>query len=39
MFLFREVCERQARLVAEWLRVGYCQGDMTSEANSALTAV
>lgn len=39
VLLFREVCERQARLVAEWLRVGYCQGDMTSEANSALTAV
>lgn len=39
VLLFREVCERQARLVAEWLRVGYCQGDMTSEGNSALTVV
>ena len=37
--MFKEVCEKQARLVAEWLRVGYCQGDMTSEGNSALTVV
>ena len=33
--MFEEVCERQARLVAEWLRVGYCQGNMNSD-NSAL---
>ena len=24
--MFEEVCERQAHLVAEWLRVGYGQG-------------
>ena len=23
--MFKEVCERQALLMAEWLRVGYCQ--------------
>jgi len=33
--MFEEVCERQAKLVAEWLRVGYCQGNMNSD-NSAL---
>lgn len=38
VLLFREVCERQARLVAEWLRVGYCQGNMNSD-NSALCGV
>ena len=33
--MFAEVCERQARLVAGWLRVGYAQGNMNSD-NSAL---
>lgn len=33
--MFSEVCERQARLAAEWLRVGYCQGNLNSD-NSAL---
>ena len=23
--MFKEACERQALLMAEWLRVGYCQ--------------
>ena len=32
--MFDEVCERQGRLIAEWLRVGYCQGNMNSD-NSA----
>ena len=36
--MFKEVCEKQARLVAEWLRVGYCQGNMNSD-NSALCGV
>lgn len=33
--MFDEVCERQAALMAEWIRVGYCQGNMNSD-NSAL---
>ena len=36
--LFDEVCTRQAALVAEWQRVGYCQGNMNSD-NSALGGV
>ena len=36
--MFAEVCERQATLVAEWLRVGYCQGNMNSD-NAALGGV
>lgn len=36
--MFKEVCERQALLMAEWLRVGYCQGNMNSD-NSALGGV
>lgn len=23
--MFDEICKRQARLMSEWLRVGYCQ--------------
>ncbi len=33
--MFSEICERQARLMADWLRVGYAQGNMNSD-NSAL---
>ena len=33
--MFDEICERHAHLVAEWLRVGYCQGNMNSD-NSAI---
>lgn len=29
--MFEEVCERHAILVSEWLRVGYCQGNMNSD--------
>jgi uncharacterized protein YdiU (UPF0061 family) len=36
--MFDEVCARQAALVAEWQRVGYCQGNMNSD-NSALGGV
>ena len=36
--MFDEVCSRQAALVAEWQRVGYCQGNMNSD-NSALGGV
>jgi len=36
--MFREVCARQATLVAHWMRVGYCQGNMNSD-NSALCGV
>jgi uncharacterized protein YdiU (UPF0061 family) len=36
--MFAEVCERHAVLVAEWLRVGYCQGNMNSD-NSALGGI
>merc|ERR1740133_626515 len=36
--MFKEACERQALLMAEWLRVGYCQGNMNSD-NSALGGV
>ena len=36
--MYAEICERQATLVAEWLRVGYCQGNMNSD-NSALGGV
>ena len=36
--MFDEICGRQALLVAEWLRVGYCQGNMNSD-NSALGGV
>jgi len=32
--MFAEVCDLQATLVSEWLRVGYCQGNMNSD-NSA----
>ena len=35
---FDAVCQRHARLVAEWMRVGYCQGNMNSD-NSALGGV
>ena len=33
-----EIAERQAALVAEWLRVGYCQGNMNSD-NSLLSGL
>ena len=33
--MFDEICERHAHLIAEWLRVGYCQGNMNSD-NSAI---
>ena len=36
--MFDEVAARQASLVAEWLRVGYCQGNLNSD-NSALGGV
>ena len=36
--MYEEICKRQATLVAEWLRVGYCQGNMNSD-NSALGGV
>ena len=36
--MFDEVCAHQAALVAEWQRVGYCQGNMNSD-NSALGGV
>ena len=36
--MFDEICGRQALLVAEWLRVGYCQGNMNSD-NAALGGV
>ena len=36
--MYEEICKRQAALVAEWLRVGYCQGNMNSD-NSALGGV
>ena len=36
--MFAEIAERQAHLVAEWLRVGYCQGNMNSD-NSAIGGV
>ena len=36
--LFDEACKRQAKLVAEWMRVGYCQGNMNSD-NSAVGGV
>lgn len=29
--MFREIASRQARLVSEWLRVGYVQGNMNSD--------
>ena len=38
VLMFDQVCERQASLVAEWLRVGYCQGNMNSD-NAALGGV
>ena len=36
--MFAEICELQAILVSEWLRVGYCQGNMNSD-NAALSGV
>lgn len=36
--MFREICERQAVLIAEWLRVGYAQGNMNSD-NAAIGGV
>ena len=36
--MYEQICKRQAALVAEWLRVGYCQGNMNSD-NSALGGV
>jgi len=36
--MFDEICRRQATLIAEWLRVGYCQGNMNSD-NSALSGI
>ena len=36
--MFDEVCARQALLLAGWLRVGYCQGNMNSD-NAALGGV
>jgi uncharacterized protein YdiU (UPF0061 family) len=36
--MFDEICTRQAHLVSEWLRVGYCQGNMNSD-NSAIGGV
>jgi uncharacterized protein YdiU (UPF0061 family) len=36
--MFDEICRRQAMLVAEWARVGYCQGNMNSD-NAAVGGV
>jgi len=36
--MFDDICRRQALLVAEWRRVGYCQGNMNSD-NAALGGV
>ncbi len=33
--MFEEMARRQARLVAEWLRVGYVQGNMNSDNTAA----
>ncbi|SIR01099.1 protein adenylyltransferase SelO [Solilutibacter tolerans] len=33
---FREICERTARLVAEWMRVGFVHGVMNTDNMSAL---
>lgn len=38
LLMFEEICSRQASLVAEWMRVGYCQGNMNSD-NAALGGV
>ena len=37
--MFEEICERRAKLISEWLRVGYCLvGNMNSD-NSAVGGV
>ena len=36
--MFDGICQRQALLIAEWMRVGYCQGNMNSD-NAAIGGV
>ena len=33
--MFDEICGRQALLVAEWMRVGYVQGNMNSDKHAS----